>query len=289
MAMIQATPERLIAVALREKGYLEKATLAQLESLTANAGYKNYTKYARDLDAIPNFYNGKKQGVAWCDMFVDWCMLTAFGLAAGQKLLCQPDRSYGAGCPSSVNYYKEKGRFYTSNPKPGDQIFFWNSQKTYAAHTGIVTNVDKQYVYTVEGNTSSQSGVVDNGGGVFEKKYSLSYSRICGYGRPDYENVYYDDTVVVIIPEGVPEVKPEPQKVDFSIGMRTLKNGCKGEDVRALQVLLIGNGCSCGKYGSDGNFGLATKGAVMDYQEKHSLQVDGHAGPETMKSLLGVK
>ena len=287
MALVQATAERLISIALRERGYLEKATLSQLDSLTANAGYKNYTKYARDLDAIQNFYNGKKQGVAWCDMFVDWCMLTAFGLLAGQKLLCQPDRSYGAGCPSSVNYYKEKGRFYTSNPKPGDQIFFWNSAKTYPAHTGLVTNVDKQYVYTIEGNTSSQSGVVDNGGGVFEKKYSLSYHRICGYGRPDYENVYYDDTVVVVIPEGVQQTEKNNEG-EFTLNMKTLKFGSKGENVKALQILLIGNGCPCGKWGADGDFGISTENAVKEYQRKKNLTADGVAGPLTWKSLLGV-
>ena len=285
MALVQATPERLISIALREKGYLEKASLAMLDELTKNPGYKNYTKYARDLDAIPNFYNGKKQGVAWCEMFVDWCMLQAFGLEAGQKLLCQPDRSYGAGCPSSVNYYKEKGRFFKSNPKPGDQIYFYDSAKSYAAHTGLVTNVDNQYVYTIEGNTSSQSGVVDNGGGVFEKKYSLSNNRIYGYGRPDYENVYYDDTVVVI-PEGVQQTEKNNEG-EFTLNMKTLKFGSKGENVKALQILLIGNGCPCGKRGADGNFGISTENAVKEYQQKKKLTSDGIAGPETWRTILG--
>ena len=41
--------ERVIAAARAELGYLEKASNAQLDSRTANAGDKNYTKYARDL------------------------------------------------------------------------------------------------------------------------------------------------------------------------------------------------------------------------------------------------
>ena len=54
------------------------------------------------------------------------------------------------------------------------------------AHTGLVYKVDGTYVYTVEGNTSSSSGVVANGGCVAEKKYDLDYNRIVGYGRPKY-------------------------------------------------------------------------------------------------------
>ena len=67
--------QRLLATAIAEVGYLEKKTNKNLDSKTANAGYNNYTKYARDLDAISGFYNGKKQGYAWCDMFVDWCFV----------------------------------------------------------------------------------------------------------------------------------------------------------------------------------------------------------------------
>lgn len=180
---------KLIEVALAEEGYLEKKTNAQLDSKTANAGYGNYTKYARDLDNIPNFYNGKKQGVAWCDQFVDWCFVKAFGVEKAKELLGQPDKSFGAGCEYSANYYKKMGRFYTKNPQPGDQIFFWNDKKTKAGHTGIVVKVDAVKVYTVEGNTSNVPGVVANGGCVRQKSYFLNDSDIYGYGRPDYDKV----------------------------------------------------------------------------------------------------
>ena len=277
MALVKATPERAIAVAMAEVGYLEKKSNSQLDDKTANAGYNNYTKYARDLDAIPDFYNGKKNGYAWCDMFVDWTMIKAFGLEAGQKLLCQPDRSYGAGCSMSVNYYKGKGRFFTKNPKPGDQIFFSGSDGT-PCHTGLVYDVDNLYVYTIEGNTSSQAGVISNGGGVFKKSYAITYNRIYGYGRPDYDSVLY-------------EAQEEPEKTnkgEFTMEMRTLKYGSKGNDVKALQILLMGNACPCGKAGADGDFGVATENAVKEYQRKKKLQVDGVAGPLTWKSLLGV-
>ena len=169
-----------------EVGYLEKASKSGLDDKAANPGDKNYTKYARDLDAV-SFYNGKKQGVAWCDVFTDWCFYKAFGLEAMQKLTFQPigKSNSGAGCKYSRNYYKNKGRLY-DDPQPGDQIFFYDAQLSGIAHTGLVVKVDKTYVHTVEGNTSSASGVVANGGCVREKKYKLNYNRIAGYGRPDY-------------------------------------------------------------------------------------------------------
>lgn len=178
--------EEVIKIARAEKGYLEKSSNSNLDSKTANAGNKNYTKYARDLDRISGFYNGRKQGFAWCDVFVDWCFVQAFGVSDAKRLLCQPSKSCGAGCKWSMSYYKSKGRL-VSSPKPGDQIFFASSDGEDISHTGLVYKVDSNYVYTVEGNTSSESGVVPNGGAVAEKKYRLSYNRIAGYGRPDYD------------------------------------------------------------------------------------------------------
>lgn len=74
----------------------------------------------------------------------------------------------------------------------------------------------------------------------------------------------------------------------YTMNMRTLRKGCKGEDVRALQILLIGRGYSCGPDGADGIFGADTEKAVRAYQKAEKLTVDGIAGPETMGSLLGV-
>lgn len=181
--------DKLIATARGEVGYCEKATNSNLDDKTANAGSGNYTKYARDLDTrFSGFYNGRKNGHAWCDVFVDWCMVETFGITYAKKLLCQPSESLGAGCKYSMQYYQKKGQFYES-PKIGDQIFFFEKDGDGIAHTGIVCNVSSTYVYTIEGNTSSSSGVVANGGCVAEKKYKLSYERIAGYGRPDYDSL----------------------------------------------------------------------------------------------------
>lgn len=197
--------QEVIDIALAEVGYLEKASNSNLDHRTANAGRNNWTKYARDLDLIPGFYNGKKNGYAWCDVFVDWCFVKAYGVASAKDLLCQPNNSAGAGCTASAQYYKNKGQFHTSKPQPGDQIFFGSGSS--CTHTGLVYKVDSSKVYTVEGNTSGASGVVPNGGGVCKKSYSLTYSKIVGYGRPKYNSTKEeakDEKPVVL--------KPDPAK-----------------------------------------------------------------------------
>ena len=176
---------KLIKTAEAEVGYLEKATNAQLDSKTANAGYNNYTKYARD-HTLWGTYHASKQGLPWCDMFVDWCFITAFGFDLGMKMTCQPKGAYGAGCTASYNYYKAAGQTVSvSQAQAGDQIFF--GVPGDMSHTGLVTKVDSQYIYTIEGNTGSgDNTVIANGGGVFQKKYTRGYAKIGGFGRPKW-------------------------------------------------------------------------------------------------------
>lgn len=179
--------QRVIDIALNEVGYLEKASNANLDSKTGNAGHANYTKYSRDLANV-SFFNGRKQGVAWCAVFVAWCYFKAYGKAAALSLLCQPTiaaNNAGAGCRYARQYFKSKGQLHNS-PQPGDVIFFYSSDRSQIQHQGLVYKVDDSRVYTVEGNTSGASGVIGNGGGVCKKSYALNYSRLAGFGRPDW-------------------------------------------------------------------------------------------------------
>lgn len=301
---------KVINIALNEVGYLEKKSNSNLDSKTANAGYNNYTKYARDFDnKYPNFYNGKKNGYAWCDIFVDWCIVKAFGVDEALKLLGQPLKSCGAGCSWSMKYYKQIGCFYTS-PKAGDQIFFYNSRKNDVVHTGLVYKVDANYVYTVEGNTSSASGVVANGGAVEKKKYTRSYSRIAGYGRPKY-----DKEPVATKPAAKPVVKPATSKVKVAVqawqkaaiadGFKFPKYGADG--AWGQECIDVAKKAICKKHlvgyknknltkivqkavgvTADGLFGNGTKKAVIAYQKKKGLTADGIVGLNTWKKILGV-
>lgn len=209
---------KLLNLAAAEVGYLEKKSNADLDHKTANAGSANYTKYARDLDTTKGFYNGRKQGSSWCDVFVDWLFVMAFGVELALKLLCQTMGGCGAGVKYSAQYFMAKGQFYTSDPHPGDQMFFVRRDKageiTGWLHTGIVEKVVGNYVYTIEGNTSGASGVVSNGGGVCRKKYKLNSASIGGYGRPDWslvkeENEMTEKEIEAMVEKKVNEaVKP---------------------------------------------------------------------------------
>lgn len=176
--------EQVVSIASAEVGYLEKASNAQLDDKTANAGKANCTKYARDLDAV-SWFNGRKQGAAWCAVFVTWCFYMACGKAARNMLFQPTTDNCAAGCGSARSYYNKHGRLFDT-PQIGDQIFFWSSDLSSVSHTGLVVNVTDSRVYTIEGNTSDGTSVVANGGAVCKKNYPLGYKRIAGYGRPDW-------------------------------------------------------------------------------------------------------
>lgn len=286
---------KIIDIALAEVGYLEKATNRDLDSKTANAGSGNYTKYARDLDKITGFYNGKKNGYAWCDIFVDWVFVQAFGVDGAKEMLGQPDKSYGAGCTFSAQYYKKMNQFHTKDPKPGDQIFFWNNKKDGMAHTGLVYKVDNTYVYTIEGNTSSASGVVENGGAVAKKKYKLSYSRIHGYGRPKYDEESKNDYDLVDFIKDVQ--KAFGAAVDGIAGPETISKtktvsaryNKRHAVVKAIQKRLYALGyIEVGK--ADGEAGPKFTSAVAHFQQDNGCVVDGiiSARNKTWKKLLGM-
>lgn len=207
--------QKVLDIAFAEEGYLEKASKHSLDSKTANAGSNNYTKYARDLDAM-KFFNGRKQGFAWCAVFNCWCFVKAYGVTVAKKLLYLPSKAANncaAGCKSARNYYKAKGKLYDS-PKVGDQIFFRDADGN-TCHTGIVYKVDSKRVYTIEGNTSSTAGVVANGGMVRRKSYSLTYKYIDGYGRPDYGEQ----------PTAMPDAGAKPEIVQPTYTVHTVVRG----------------------------------------------------------------
>lgn len=160
-------------------GYCEKSSNAYLDHFTKNAGDGNYTCFSRDYKTHTGI---NVQGQPWCDVFVDMCFINVFGKNDAKKLL----HDFSAYTPTSANYFKKNKQWYES-PKKGDIIFFENTERI--CHTGIVYKVTSDTVYTIEGNTSNGSTLVSNGGCVAKKSYSLKYSRIAGYGRPDYELV----------------------------------------------------------------------------------------------------
>lgn len=164
--------DALIATARAEVGYLEKKSNSQLDDKTANTGYNNYTKYWRDV--YPQY-----QAQAWCACFVSWCMMKTFGLETAKKLLKHWPYVY---CPALGNLFTKH-----ANPQRGDIVIFYRNGAF--AHTGLVTKVDGDVFYTIEGNTSGGSDIVANGGGVCSKYYYNSKLPGTKFCRPDYSIV----------------------------------------------------------------------------------------------------
>lgn len=218
--------DKVIQLAKGEVGYLEKASNSNLDNKTSNAGDKNFTKYARDLDKI-KYFNGAKNGYAWCSVFVHWLLVQVIGKEKALEITGEPSiNNYGAGCAEVMSYFNRINRFYKS-PQVGDFIIFKNSKGT-PYHIGLVTGFDNNKVYTIEGNTSSASGVVDNGGAVASKSYNLNYSAIAGYCRPLYEKVKMEDDEVV------DTTKIEINGVEYTVN-RILKDGKNYVELSSLK------------------------------------------------------
>lgn len=201
---------KVIEVALQEVGYKETG--------------KNITKYSKDFDMkYTDFYNTKKQGAEWCDIFVDWCFVTAYGEAKALELLYQPKKSCGAGCKYSANYFRSKNAFVKRGqdlPHEGDQIFFGAYGEE--SHTGLVKEVKDGRVYTIEGNSNDA---------VREKNYSLSYNKISGYGRPDWK---------VIEETPAPTPAPTPKKSVTEIAKEVIAGKWGNGDARKKNLTAAG-------------------------------------------------
>ena len=259
----QEAVKKVLDLARSEIGYREKASNASLDDKDVNAGGANWTKYARDLDRT-NWYNGGKNGYAWCDVFVDWLFYKCFGDPLGRNMICQPTGSAGAGCLYSAQYYKSAGRWVTNAPQAGDQIFFTYSPGEYS-HTGLVEVVNGDTVTTIEGNTSDSVG---------RRNYNIGNPVIAGYGRPKWELA-----VDAVIPDD-PVTPSEPTET-----YPLLKKGAKGEWVKKLQEMLVEAGYDVGPAGTDGDFGNDTYYAVRRFQIEHNLEVDGEVGDNTWAAL----
>jgi peptidoglycan hydrolase-like protein with peptidoglycan-binding domain len=247
--------KKILEIANNEVGYLEKASNNNLDDKTANAGDKNYTKYARDMDAL-NVYNGKKQGYAWCNVFIDWCFVQAVGIDRARELLI----GWSAGCTQDYNWFKTKGQI-VSEPQIGDLVFFNN-----LSHIGIIEDVKDGKIYTIEGNTSNAAELIINGGSVAKKSYDLNSKYIYGYARPKYDES---------------SAETAENTVENEITYSLIKKGSKGNLVRIAQEKLLAKGYKLPKYGADGDYGSETEEAIKELQKDAKISVDGICGDDT--------
>ena len=196
----------------------------------------------------------------WCAAFV-----TAVAVKVGYTDIIPPECS----CTRMIKLLQKMGAWDERDsrvPNSGELIFYnWEAKQTGddatdADHVGIVESVKDGQISVIEGNYQNK---------VKRRYIPVNHKYIRGYGVPKYAD-------------------PPKQKEEYEMKVALLKHGARGENVRALQILLMGRGYSVGNSGADGIFGNDTHSAVSKYQRAKGLQIDGIAGEETMSSLLGV-
>lgn len=130
----------------------------------------------------------RSDNAAWCASFVVWCARQANIDASIIKT------TGGAAADCFGVTYKgrpaDRSKEIDYTPQPGDLIFFdWSNDgynkaspaSAHGDHVGIVMEVKNGYVYTIEGNSGSNSVVA-------QKSYLLTSKEIKGYGVPANKN-----------------------------------------------------------------------------------------------------
>lgn len=120
------------------------------------------------------FYNKEVSGSAypWCCAFIAWLFRDAKDIFPKT-----------ASCAFALDFFESRNEIVTE-PKPGDIVFFkykTNNRKTN--HIGLVMDVKKDTIVTIEGNTSQKSS--DNGGCVMRRERSKK-SNVVAFARPRY-------------------------------------------------------------------------------------------------------
>ena len=205
-----------------------------------------------------------------------WCAGTVSAVAIVNNITDIMPTEVGVG--KMIDLYKALGRWMERDdytPKIGDVVVYaWSDNgagecTTGADHVGIVTRVDGTSFWVTEGNYRD---------GVKTRSMQVNGRYIRGFGLPDYAKKA----------TGVASTMPTTTVTEktVTVKLRQLKKGNVGNDVKALQTLLIIGGYSCGSAGADGDFGSGTDAAVRKYQKANGLTVDGVVGAVTWGKLL---
>lgn len=210
------------------------------------------------------YYGYNAQDVAWCAVFVSWCFDKA-----GIDMI----KTDGAGCFAREGngkygtWYESEYSDSSTTPKAGDIVTFvwnysgryYNQDKYYSDHVGIVYAVDDDNIYTIEGNT----GASNDTSTVKYRMYNRESGAINGYFRPFYKEESEENTMEI-------------------------KKGDKNEFVTAYKTLLQQAymfGLVSTKVDDTNSFGDGTYKATIEFQKLYKLEVDGIAGKETIGTL----
>lgn len=174
---------QLVGIAAGEVGYLEKSKanwnlygINCLYEKTKFAGADNVQKYAYETGHYKSY-----GWAAWCQSFVNWCLMAAFGQVKADELLCG---KYASASTMDVkNAMVKAGRdIDLKNAQPGDIVF---RSRSGGGHVGIVKGWSNGKIITIEGNSSAADLAAWNGGAVVEHT-GAPWNWCC---RPDWSLV----------------------------------------------------------------------------------------------------
>ena len=251
---------------------------------------------ARHKEMI-DYYNRHKRPGDYTMQYTDpWCaaFVSAVGMYAVERyaLAYKPYELIpaSAACDPMIEAYERLGRWVENDaylPTTGDIIFYdWQDSGSgdctgSSDHVGIVAEVSGDTIVVIEGNKSDSASY---------RTIRRNARYIRGYGIPDYDRWAatagaepQEGEVAVIV-----DTPATAQECRATALLPLVRYGDKGETVRAVQGIMIARGCSCGRYGADGDFGNDTRAAVLAFQRRNGLTADGIVGPQTWAALLGI-
>ena len=225
----------------------------------ADGSYKVILDTYNSQKSLPRGYKLTTRD-PWCAGFV-----SAVAVKLGYTDIIPTECS----CTRLIEKFKSMGAWDERDhrvPGPGELIFYnWEAPATGddgvdADHVGIVESVQNGIITVIEGNYDHS---------VKRRSLPVNHRYIRGFGVPKFDT------------------EDKKDSAGYTMTLQLLRSGCRGEAVRALQILLMGRGYSVGNAGADGIFGNDTHSAVTKFQKAKGLDVDGIAGEQTLAALLG--
>lgn len=171
-------------------------------------------------------------------------------------------------------------RWFANKSCPGDWMYSRMgelAEKVTAQLNGKEEETTTDIIYTVKaGDTLS----------IIAAKYNTTYQKLAEYNNIKNPNVINVGQKILIPQTANPAPTPTTNEGVVKVELSKLWKGMKNNQVRAMQILLIGRGYSCGSTGADGDFGQRTYDAVVKFQRAMSIAVDGVCGVQTWTKLL---
>lgn len=205
-----------------------------------------------------------------------WCMMLVYDLEHDVAGISEMPLTFSCSGFTSTDFAKKRKNHDYKTAEVGDIVFFEinGNRADGADHVGVVIENTGKSIKLLEGNTNGGSGLYFDSSTV--NVFEYNYDAGCFDCIIDMSDFFTDDE---------DEEPAKPQYETFAAHIRTLKRGCKGNDVKMLQRLLYSSGYSVGSAFDDGDFGPCTEKGLREFQEDHKLESDGICGAKTFTEM----